>query len=109
MKFIKIKGSRETREPGFVEKILPGGWDLMNFDNLICPRVSLDVALGKYGRPVLSLVYYQKQKRRLRIRRHLVSLDEYRNNLTIKTLDELVSGNFPGMSARIELGRGTKS
>ena len=34
MKFIKIKGPRESPGSGFDEKFLPGGWDLMNVENL---------------------------------------------------------------------------
>ena len=34
MKFIKIRGPRQSRDPGFDEKFLQGGWDLTNLENL---------------------------------------------------------------------------
>ena len=34
VKFIKIKGPRETQGPGFDEKFLPGGRNLTTLENL---------------------------------------------------------------------------
>ena len=34
VKFIKIKGTRETQGPGFDEKFLPGGRNLTKLENL---------------------------------------------------------------------------
>ena len=55
MKFIRIKGPRETLGTGLDEKISPGGRDLRNFGNL--PQGCGDIIPEKYDRPVLCLVY----------------------------------------------------
>ena len=56
VKFIKIKGLRETQGPGFDEKFLPGGRNLEKLENLHQGKGG--VTLGKCGMLVLCLVHY---------------------------------------------------
>ena len=64
VKFIKIKGPRETQGPESDENVLLGGRNLTKLENLH-QGCGGDVMLGKCGRPVLCLVYNHYRRKEI--------------------------------------------